>query len=152
MPLTDASVENAKPEEKIRKLYDGGGLFLLIHPSGGKWWRFRYRFKGKEKLVSLGTYPKIALTQARTMRDNARQILKQGIDPSALRQAKKAEQKTQKAALGETASATIPSIRCMMDGAIEIWKDRNVMRLSLEEARFVANKLSALVRSCHGIE
>ncbi len=55
MPLTDTAIKKAKPEAKQRKLYDERGLFLLISPKGGKWWRFKYLFDGKEKLLSLGT-------------------------------------------------------------------------------------------------
>lgn len=72
MPLTDVKVRNAKPKEKQYKLYDTGGLFLLVSPAGGKWWRFKYRFGGKEKLLSLGTYPEISLSKARERRRAAR--------------------------------------------------------------------------------
>jgi hypothetical protein len=59
MALTDTSIRNAKPAQKPYKLYDSGGLFIQITPNGGKWWRFKYRFEGKEKLLSLGTYPEV---------------------------------------------------------------------------------------------
>ena len=59
MPLTDTAIKKAKPEAKQRKLYDERGLFLLISPKGGKWWRFKYLFDGKEKLLSLGGCPRI---------------------------------------------------------------------------------------------
>ena len=54
MPLTDTAIRNAKPTEKPRRLFDGGGLYLEISPRGGKWWRWKYRFEGKEKRLSLG--------------------------------------------------------------------------------------------------
>ena len=69
MPLTDTAIKKAKPEAKQRKLYDERGLFLLISPKGGKWWRFKYLFDGKEKLLSLGTYPDVSLKDARERRD-----------------------------------------------------------------------------------
>jgi len=72
MPLTDTAIKKAKPEAKQRKLYDERGLFLLISPKGGKWWRFKYLFGGKEKLLSLGTYPDVSLKDARERRDEAR--------------------------------------------------------------------------------
>lgn len=87
--LDALTVKNAKPKDKPQKLFDGGGLYLLIQPTGGKLWRLKYRFGGKEKLVSLGTYPEVSLTQARERRNQARQDLAQGIDPSAKRQAEK---------------------------------------------------------------
>jgi len=93
MQLTDIAIRNAKPAEKPQKLFDGGGLYLLVQPSGGKWWRLKYRFGGKEKLISLGTYPEISLKEARIRRDAARKKLTDNIDPG---QAKKAEKRTAK--------------------------------------------------------
>ena len=90
MPLTDTAIKKAKPEAKQRKLYDQRGLFLLISPKGGKWWRFKYLFDGKEKLLSLGTYPDVSLKDARDRRDEARKQVAAGIDPGEHRKAKKA--------------------------------------------------------------
>jgi hypothetical protein len=89
MPLTDNTIRNAKPQEKPVRLFDGGGLYLEVAPSGGKWWRFKYRVEGKEKRISLGTYPETSLKAAREKRDEARRLLAQGIDPSAERRATK---------------------------------------------------------------
>ena len=90
MPLSDTKARNAKPKKKQFKLFDTDGLFLLVSPAGGKWWRFKYRFGGKEKLLSLGTYPEVSLAQARGRRDEARKQVADGIDPSQARQAMKA--------------------------------------------------------------
>lgn len=90
MPLTDTAIKKAKAETKQRKLYDERGLFLLLNPKGGKWWRFKYLFDGKEKLLSLGTYPDVSLKQARERRDEARKQVAAGIDPGEHRKAKKA--------------------------------------------------------------
>lgn len=90
MALTDSAIRNAKPTEKQRKVADEKGLFLLVSPSGGKWWRLKYRFGGKEKLLSLGTYPEVGLKDARERRDAARRLLADGIDPSENRKATKA--------------------------------------------------------------
>lgn len=87
--LDAITVKNAKPGDKPQKLFDGGGLYLLVQPTGGRLWRLKYRFGGKEKLVSLGTYPDISLKEARERRDKARQELAQGIDPSSKRKAEK---------------------------------------------------------------
>jgi integrase len=86
MALTNTAIQNAKPAEKPYKLYDIDGLFLQVTPAGGKWWRFKYRFEGKEKLLSLGTYPDVSLKQARDKRDDARKLLANyQVDPSEKR-------------------------------------------------------------------
>jgi integrase len=90
MPLTDAKARNAKQKSKQLKIFDTDGLFLLVSPAGGKWWRFKYRIGGKEKLISLGTYPEVSLAQARVRRDEARKQVADGIDPSQARKSLKA--------------------------------------------------------------
>jgi len=89
MPLTDTKLRNAKPGEKAQKLFDGGGLFLLVTPKGGKAWRLKYRFEGKEKLLAFSTYPEVSLSIAREKRDAARKQVAAGIDPGAVRKAEK---------------------------------------------------------------
>ncbi len=88
--LNDTKVRNAKPREKSYKLFDERGLFLLVTPSGGRWWRLRYRIGGHEKLISLDTYPDVTLRRAREKRDEARRLVADEVDPSAQRQAKRA--------------------------------------------------------------
>ena len=95
MPLTDTAIRNAKPKEKTQKLFDGGGLYLELSPRGGKWWRWKYRFEGKEKRLSLGVYPDISLKTARTRHQAARASLAQGVDPSELRKVTKNTQEAQ---------------------------------------------------------
>jgi len=90
MPLSDTAMRNAKPANKTRKLYDSGGLYLEIAPSGGAWWRFKYRFRGKEKRLSLGVYPDVSLKDARERCDEARKLLANDVDPSEHRKAIKA--------------------------------------------------------------
>ncbi len=90
MPLSDTAIRAVKPGEKSVKLFDGGGLYLELAPSGGKWWRLKYRFEGKEKRISLGTYPTVGLKEARERRERAKKLLSQGIDPSAERKESKA--------------------------------------------------------------
>lgn len=87
--LTATEVDKAKPETKQKKLFDGGGLFLLVAPSGGKWWRFKYSFSGMSKTISFGTYPEISLAQARERREEARKLLANDVDPSDNRKAVK---------------------------------------------------------------
>lgn len=90
MALTDVKIKNAKPDEKTVRLFDGGGLYLEIAPSGGKWWRLKYRFGGKEKRISLGVYPDVGLKDARERRDAARKLLAKGVDPGEAKKAQKA--------------------------------------------------------------
>lgn len=89
MALTDTGIRKGIAPDKPRKMADGGGLYLLVHPNGSKWWRLKYRFGGKEKLLSLGTYPDTGLADARTKRDAARKLLALGVDPGAQRRAEK---------------------------------------------------------------
>lgn len=94
--LTDTGIKNAKPSEKAYKLFDSGGLYLIVKPNagkGGKWWRFKYRFDGKEKSMSLGVYPDVGLKEARNGRDKARRQLSDGFDPSQAKKAAKAVKK-----------------------------------------------------------
>jgi len=88
--LTDTKIKALKPREKAYKAFDGGGLYLHITPRGGRWWRLKYRYAGREKLLSLGTYPDTSLKLARSKRDNARTLLARGIDPSVHRRRERA--------------------------------------------------------------
>jgi integrase len=87
LPLTDTAIRKAKPTKKPFKRFDERGLFLLVTPAGGKLWRFKYRFAGKEKLLALGNYPDVSLAAARDRRDDARKRVAAGIDPSQERRA-----------------------------------------------------------------
>ncbi len=87
--LTDARIRNAKRDESPYKLSDGGGLFLAVHPTGAKCWRYRYRIAGRENLFAIGEYPELTLQQARAERDRARELVKSGIHPAAQRRAHK---------------------------------------------------------------
>lgn len=89
MPLTDIGVRNLESKAKPFKVFDERGLFILIMPTGGKWWRFKYRFDGKDKQLSLGVYPDVSLKSARKRRDDAREQVAEGIDPSDHRKAQK---------------------------------------------------------------
>lgn len=90
MALSDVKVRNAKPGEKNRKISDGDGMYLLVTPAGGKCWRLKYRFGGKEKTLSMGMYPEVSLGDAREMVQAARKLLAQGADPGAEKKANKA--------------------------------------------------------------
>ena len=94
MNLTATAIKNAKPNGKTQKLFDGRGLYLEVSPTGGKWWRFKYRFEGKEKRLSLGVYPDISLQLARERRDDARKMVATGVDPAQHRKAQKEAKKS----------------------------------------------------------
>ena len=87
MPLNARQVETAKPRDKAYKLADGGGLYLMVNTNGSKYWRMKYRFAGKEKKLSFGTYPDISLAEARTKRDEARKVLANDKDPGEIKKA-----------------------------------------------------------------
>lgn len=89
MKLTDIKIKNAKPKKKLYKLMDGRGLYLQISPSGGKYWRYNYRFLGKHKTLSIGLYPDITLKEARNKHFEARKMLDEDIDPAFQKKVKK---------------------------------------------------------------
>ena len=89
MSLTDTAIRSAKSGEKPIRLFDGGGLYLEVSPAGGKLWRLKYRFDGKEKRLAAGVYPEVPLAKARERRDEARKLLANGIDPSEHRKVTK---------------------------------------------------------------
>jgi len=88
-PLSEIKVRTAKPKEAEYKIFDGGGLFLLVTPSGGKLWYFKYRYDKTEKKIAFGPYPEISLADARQRRDETRKQVANGIDPGAVRKAMK---------------------------------------------------------------
>lgn len=92
MALTDTKVRSAKPKEKEYSLVDGDGMFLLIHPNGSKYWRFRFRFGGKQHLMAFGVYPETSLADARQKREKARRLVAAGVDPREHKRAVKEEQ------------------------------------------------------------
>jgi integrase len=89
MALTHVAIRSAKPREKAYKLTDEKGLFLFITSNGGKYWRFKYRFGGKEKKLAFGVYPEVSLAEARERRDQARKLLANDVDPGVVKQAAK---------------------------------------------------------------
>ncbi|MBU1354608.1 MAG: integrase arm-type DNA-binding domain-containing protein [Gammaproteobacteria bacterium] len=110
MPLTDTAIRRVIPGPKTQKLTDGQGMYLEVAPSGGKWWRLKYRIAGVEKRLSLGTYPDTSLKTARDKRDEARALIAQGIDPSDVRKASKVQTQAEEAdAAREAAGLPAPN-------------------------------------------
>lgn len=89
MMLNELKVKNAKPKEKLYRLFDGRGLYLEVNPAGGRYWRFKYRFNDKERRMGFGVYPDIGLADARERRDQARKLIANGVDPAEAKQAAK---------------------------------------------------------------
>lgn len=148
--LTESSISKAVPRDKAFTLSDGGGLFLLITPNGGKWWRLRYWLGGRENRLSLGVYPRVGLTDARKRRDEARRLIDQGTDPAIVRRQEK--QDARETSLRNKAEAKSASrgdrfkVTIFTDGIFEIWKGRQVLRLSREEGELVRDLLTRLLR------
>ena len=88
LPLTDTQIKAAKPRDKDYSLFDGGGMYLLIKANNAKIWRFKYTrpYTKKGALISFGSYPEVSLQQARKLRDESRELIKQGIDPQEYKQ------------------------------------------------------------------
>ena len=154
MPLKDISVRNAKASSRPRKLSDGGGLYVLVQPTGSKLWRVAYRFAGKQKTLALGIYPTVSLEEARRHRDEAKKLLARSIDPSAQRKADRyagkdatfrtvAEELVAKLEREGRAQATLTKRRWLLDFAFPAFGDRPV-------AEIMARELLALLRQIEG--
>lgn len=115
MALTATAVKQAQPAEKPQKLFDGGGLFLFVTPEGGKYWRLKYRFGGREKKLALGVYPEVTLETARERRDEARTLLTEGIDPGEIRKQQRAFEQDEASRLEAPMCFAVDS-----DGALSI--------------------------------
>ena len=135
-PLPESKILNAKPKVKEYKLYDGYGLQLTIKPTGAKLWRSIYRFQGKANSLSLGAYPEVSLAEARHQNNEIRKQVAHGINPSVARKEEQAREKAKR-----LAADSEPSVRICIDGMIEIWKGRAVVRLTKDESRFVKELL-----------
>lgn len=92
VPLSDTKIRTTKPTDKPIKLFDGGGLFLLVTPTGGKLWNLKYRVDGKESRIALGAYPDVSLAEARQRRDQTKTLLANGVNPSETKKAQKSAQ------------------------------------------------------------
>ena len=112
MSLSDAQLRALKPLERPKKHSDGGGLHVLITPKGSKLWRLAYRFEGKQKLLALGAYPAVTLSEARSRREDAKRLLATGIDPSEQARREKLERRTASAATFQAIAEVTCSPEC----------------------------------------
>ncbi len=129
MALSDAAARKARPGERPYKLGDARGLYLFVTPAGGKIWRLKYRFGGKEKVAVLGPYPEVSLAEARELTDNARRLLRDGKDPAVEKR--------------KARSASIASADLTFESGARDWHAINVPRWSSVHA---ADILTALER------
>jgi integrase len=137
MALTDVEIRSAKPGQRAYKLHDERGMFLVVTPAGGKLWRWKYRFGGKEKLMSLGLYPDVTLADARNRREDARRMLANGIDPMA-------DRKEKKAATHANAENSFKGIALMW---IDHWRaDKSARHVDATRRRLEANVFPKLGR------
>ncbi len=127
MTLTDKECKTAKPAPKSRKLTDGSGLYLEVTPSGGKYWKLKYRYLGKEKKLTIGPYPIISLQEARFKREDAKRQLIEGIDPGQV----KLEEKRQR----------LFDAQNTFKAVAENWQDHNGLKWSENHARTVRRRL-----------
>ncbi|NCC23158.1 MAG: DUF4102 domain-containing protein [Alphaproteobacteria bacterium] len=127
MALTDKECKAAQPGPKSRKLTDGSGLYLEVTPSGGKYWKLKYRYLGKEKKLTIGPYPIISLQEARFKREDARRQLIDGIDPGQI----KLEKKRQR----------LFDAQNTFKAVAESWQDHNALKWSENHARTVRRRL-----------
>ncbi len=131
--LTDLEVKNAAPGKKDYRLSDGAGLYLVVTTSGGKLWRWSYEFNGKEKLLSYGPYPEVALARARELHEEARALKRQGIDPAADKQARKrAQEETMRA-------SSMPTFGALTKEWLSTWSKK-------KSARYVGTVITRLDR------
>src|SRR6516165_3568008 len=152
--LKDVAVRNAKPSARPKKLSDGGGLHILIQPTGGKLWRLAYRFAGKQKTLALGVYPAVSLKEARRLQDEAKKLLARSIDPSMQRKADKqggkdssfrvvAEEVVAKLKREGRAQRTLDKTTWLLEFAYQKFGDRHI-------AEITARDLLALLREVEG--
>jgi hypothetical protein len=154
MPLKDVSVRNAKRGPRPRKLSDGGGLYVLIQPTGSKLWRLAFRFAGKQKTLALGVYPTVSLEEARRHRDEAKKLLARSIDPSVQRKADRhagkdgtfravAEEVVAKLEREGRAQATLSKRRWLLDFAFPAFGDRPVADITARELLALLRQIEA---------
>lgn len=131
MPLTDVAIRKAKPADKPQRLFDGGGLYLEVAPSGGKLWRWKYRHAGKEKRLALGTYPDVGLADARERQAAARKLLAAGIDPGEQRKAERAATLTNAANTFEAVADELLAIRAKKLAPGSVVRERRLLEKDL---------------------
>lgn len=149
--LGDTRIRVTKPADRPFKLTDSGGLFVLINPNGSKLWRLAYRFGGKQKSLSIGSYPTVTLKEAREKREQAKRLLASGVDPSLQRRIEKqaatntfkgvAEELLAKLAKEGRAQITLTKKRWMLGFAYSALADRPIAKITAPELLAVLRKI-----------
>ena len=157
MPLSALAVQAAKPREKDYKLADERGLYLAVTSKGRKHWRFKYRFDGKEKKLSFGSFPDVGLAAAREKRDEARRLIASGTDPSALQKQAEAEQQARedqkfnvvadewlaRLTIEGRAEATLSKMRWIVDLARPALGEKVVSEITAPDLLAILRKIEA---------
>lgn len=147
MPLTDSAIRNAKPADSPYKLFDEGGLHLQITPKGSRLWRLKYRFDGREKLLSFGPYPVTTLKKARIKRDEAKAKLLDGIDPSQAKRANTfdtlSKEYVAKLEKEGRAAITLKKIRWLLEFTHGHFADRPIAEIEAPEILALLRELEA---------
>lgn len=153
MALTDTKIRKAESRKKVYRFFDQHGLYLQIQPSGGKLWRYKYRFAGKERLMSFGPYPVVTLAMARERHLDARRLLASGVDPMAQRKEEKAAQRAgavlQPEPQDETdLQAETQGLQGVIDAALRIAESRAQKRRHMREAILADDVETTLAMAC----
>ncbi|MHB1676268.1 MAG: tyrosine-type recombinase/integrase [Sulfuriferula sp.] len=138
MALTEFQIKNAKAADKQQKLSDSGGLFLLVHPNGSKYWRMAYRFGGKQKLLAVGKYPSTTLAQARLKRDEAKALLSEGKDPAEV-----VSMKAKKAVVAQEQETARIETALTFEVIAREWFELNSTKWKASHASKIINRLKA---------
>ena len=142
MPLSEQIIVELAEGEKPYKRFDAHGLYLLVNPNGSKYWRLKFRIAGKEKGMGFGAYPAVSLDVARACAVEARQLVRQGIDPCLARKIERARARRELKAADMLRALRVASLP---DGTFELWKGRSVLRLNVDEARHIVRLFSDIL-------
>lgn len=142
MPLSEQVIAELAPAEKPYKLFDAHGLYLLVNPNGSKYWRLKFRIAGKEKGIGFGVYPMVSLEAARACANEARHLVREGIDPCLARKVERERARRETKAADAMRALRVASLP---DGTFELWKGRSVLQLNVDEARHIVRLFSELL-------
>jgi Arm DNA-binding domain len=134
MPISDAEILALKPRAKPYKVHMGKGVYLLVRPNGWKYWRLKYRLKGRESLYSLGVFPQVSIKGAKAARDSARSLIRQGINPSVARREAKAK---------AVATQAVFRLGLSKGGELTIETGTNALILTFAQTQALATFLTA---------
>jgi len=155
MPLTDLAIRRAKPADKPQKLSDAGGLYLYVTVAGAKSWRWKYRLGGKEKVLALGLYPEVSLASARDARDDARRLLRAGVDPGEQKKAAATAAVVDAASSFEAIAREWPAARPWVPNyskKVEAWFDNDVPPPPIGKLRAADLKASDFLKIARKME